>query len=65
MMTVSAALVLLASTAGAQGAKPFKKCAVDAVVAGTVCMDTYEASVWRVSGPTLSESRRRGKHQPA
>ena len=52
MITVSAALVLQASTAGAQGAKPLKKCPVDAVVAGTVCMDKYEASVWRVPGPT-------------
>jgi len=51
-ITVSAALVLLASTAGAQGAKPLKKCAVDAVVSGTVCMDKYEASVWRVPSPT-------------
>jgi len=29
-------------------AKPLKKCAVDAVVSGTVCIDKYEASVWRV-----------------
>ncbi len=50
--TVSAALTLLAGTAWAQGAKPLKKCPLDAVVAGTVCMDTYEASVWRVPGPT-------------
>jgi formylglycine-generating enzyme required for sulfatase activity len=50
-ITVSAAL-LLASTAGAQGAKPLKKCPVDAVVSGTVCMDRYEASVWRVPDPT-------------
>ena len=53
-ITVSAAVLLLASTAGAQGAKPLKKCAVDAVVAGTVCMDTYEASVWRVSDPLVA-----------
>ena len=51
-MKVLAALVLLASPAGAQGAKPLKKCAPDAVVSGTVCMDTYEASVWRVTGAT-------------
>ena len=31
---------------------PVKKCAVDAVVSGTVCMDKYEASVWRVPAPT-------------
>jgi hypothetical protein len=51
-ITVSTALVLLASTAGAQGAKPITKCPVDAVVSGTVCMDKYEASVWRVPDPT-------------
>jgi hypothetical protein len=48
---MAAALLLLASSAGAQGAKPLKKCPADAVVAGTVCMDTYEASVWRVPDP--------------
>ncbi len=48
---VSAGLVLLASPVLAQGAKPLKKCAPDAVVSGTVCMDTYEASVWRVPDP--------------
>jgi Sulfatase-modifying factor enzyme 1 len=51
-IAMSAALALLASTAGAQGAKPLKKCAPDAAVCGTVCMDKYEASVWRVPGPT-------------
>jgi len=53
-MTVSAALVLLAGTAGAQGAKPLTKCAPDAVVSGTVCMDKYEASVWRVPFPATA-----------
>jgi formylglycine-generating enzyme required for sulfatase activity len=41
------AALLLVSTAGAQGAKPLKKCPVDGVVSGTVCMDKYEASVRR------------------
>ena len=49
---ISAALASLASTALAQGAKPLKKCPVDAVVSGTVCMDKYEATVWRVPGAT-------------
>jgi len=40
--------LVLAGTAGAQGAKALKKCPVDSVVSGTVCMDKYEASVWRV-----------------
>jgi hypothetical protein len=51
-ITVLAAAALLAGTAWAQSAKPLKRCAPDAVIAGTVCMDTYEASVWRVPGPT-------------
>jgi hypothetical protein len=32
------------------------RCAGDAVVAGTVCMDTYEASVWRVPNPTTTNA---------
>ena len=31
-------------------------CGDDAVVAGTVCMDTYEASVWRVPNPTTTNA---------
>ena len=42
-ITVSAAVLLLASTGGVQGVKPLKKCPVDAVVSGTVCMDTRAA----------------------
>jgi hypothetical protein len=34
------------------GAKPLKKCPGAAVVSGTVCMDTYGATVWRVPDPT-------------
>ncbi len=48
--------VALAGTAGAQGAKPLKRCAPDAVIAGTVCMDTYEASVWRVPNATTTNA---------
>lgn len=33
-----------------------KKCGADAVVAGTVCLDTYEASVWRVPNPTTTNA---------
>ena len=51
---IAAALVVAASTSWAQGAKPLKKCAHDAVVAGTVCMDKYEESVWRVPDPLVS-----------
>src|SRR5262245_10740083 len=31
-------------------------CAMDAVAAGTVCMDRYEASVWRVPNPTTTNA---------
>jgi hypothetical protein len=41
----SAALAGLPST-------PIGRCNADAVPAGTVCLDTYEASVWRVPDPT-------------
>jgi formylglycine-generating enzyme required for sulfatase activity len=44
-------VAVAANDAGAQGAKPLKKCPVDAVVSGTVCMDRFEASVWRVPDP--------------
>ena len=33
---------------------PLRRCAPDAVVAGTVCLDRYEASVWRVPNPTTA-----------
>ena len=65
-ITMAAAFVGLATPAGAQGAKALTKCAPDAVVAGTVCMDRHEASVWRVPGPTtgnksLAKKIRAGK----
>lgn len=55
-ITLSAAFVLLASTAGAAGppSGPLSKCPADSVVSGTVCMDKYEASVWRVPAPTTT-----------
>ena len=53
-MVVLAALALCGSTAWAQGAKPLKKCSLDAVVSGTLCVDTYEASVWRVPNATTA-----------
>jgi formylglycine-generating enzyme required for sulfatase activity len=53
---VPAAVVLLAGTAVAGGppSGALKKCPADSVVSGTVCMDTYEASVWRVPNPTTT-----------
>jgi len=35
---------------------PVQRCAPDAVVAGTVCLDKYEASVWQVPNPTTTNA---------
>lgn len=63
---LAATFVLAPRPANAQGAKPLAKCAPDAVVAGTVCMDKYEASVWFVPNSTttnkgLAKKIRQGK----
>src|SRR5215470_3788714 len=56
-MPLAATLTLaLTETVLAQGAKPLKTCAPDAVIAGTVCMDKYEASVWEVPDPTGADT---------
>ena len=51
-------LVMGAASAAAAGFPtiPVRKCAADAVVAGTVCLDRYEASVWRVPNPTTTNA---------
>jgi hypothetical protein len=36
---------------------PLKKCAADAVVAGTVCLDKWEATVWRVPNAAGANKR--------
>ena len=52
------AVVMSATPAAAGGfpAFPLRRCAPDAVLAGTVCMDRYEASVWRVPDPTTTNA---------
>ena len=56
LMKVPLAAGLLMGVATAVAADfptfPVRKCAADAVLAGTVCLDKYEASVWRVPNPT-------------
>jgi len=37
-------------------ALPVRRCGPDAVVAGAVCLDRYEASVWRVPNPTTTNA---------
>ena len=55
MIGILAAAGLVMGVAGAALAgfpkTPLVKCSNDAVVSGTVCMDKYEATVWRVPDP--------------
>ena len=55
MIGILGAAGLLMGVAGAALAgfpkTPLVKCSSDAVVSGTVCMDKYEATVWRVPDP--------------
>jgi formylglycine-generating enzyme required for sulfatase activity len=55
---LAAGLVLGVSNAAPAGYPriPNQKCGPDAVVAGTTCLDTYEASVWRVPNPTTTNA---------
>lgn len=55
---LAAVLVLPVSTATAAAfpAFPVRRCGPDAVLAGTVCLDRYEASVWRVPNPTTTNA---------
>lgn len=49
-------LLGLPGTASAGFPKTPAKCAGDAVMAGTVCLDKYEASVWRVPNATTTNA---------
>jgi hypothetical protein len=55
---LAAGLVMAAESARAAGfpRTPVRRCGPDAVVAGTVCLDRYEASVWRVPNPTTTNA---------
>src|SRR5262249_3078034 len=67
-LTMAGAAALLAGAAGAAGppGAPLSRCPVDAGMSGTVCMDKYEASVWRRPNPAtvnkfLVSTIRRGR----
>jgi formylglycine-generating enzyme required for sulfatase activity len=51
-------LVMVAASAAVADFRttPLTRCGADAVVAGTVCLDRYEASVWRVPDPTTTNA---------
>lgn len=54
---MAALLLAMTAEAAAPPSGPLTKCADDAVVAGTVCMDKYEASAWRVPNPTTTNKK--------
>jgi hypothetical protein len=56
---MAVAMVLAAPAYAAFPADPVTKCAPDAVLAGSVWVDKYEASVWRI--PALNPSGRSNK----
>ena len=57
---MAVAMVLPAGAGAARAGSPssghLSRCPADAVVAGTVCMDKYEASVWRIPNPTTTNA---------
>ena len=57
-VSIAVGLAMSAATAAAAGfpTLPVRRCAPDAVAAGTVCLDRYEASVWRVPNPTTTNA---------
>ena len=57
-VSLTVGLVMGVASAAAAGfpTSPVTTCAADAVVAGAVCLDRYEASVWRVPHPTTTNA---------
>ena len=57
---VALAVILLIQATGAAAAAlprvPLTRCTADAVVAGTICMDRFEASVWRIPNSTTTNA---------
>ena len=57
-VSLAVGLVMGVASAAAAGFPtfPVRRCAPNAVLAGTVCLDAYEASVWRVPNPTTTNA---------
>jgi len=56
LLVVAPALSVATAAAANFPAFPVRRCRPDALVAGTVCLDRYEASVWRVPDPTTTNA---------
>lgn len=50
------ALAVAGAEAGGFPDAPLRRCAPDAVVAGTACLDRYEETVWRIHQPTTTNA---------
>jgi formylglycine-generating enzyme required for sulfatase activity len=57
-VSLAVGLVMGVTSAAAAGFPtfPVRRCSADAVPAGTVCLDRYEASVWRVPNPITTNA---------
>jgi hypothetical protein len=57
-ISLTASLVIRVATAATAAVPtlPARSCGPDAVPAGTLCLDKYEASVWRVPNPTTTNA---------
>jgi sulfatase-modifying factor enzyme 1 len=57
-LSLAVGLVMVAASGAAAGfpRAPVRRCAADAVLAGTVCLDRYEAGVWRVPNPATTNA---------
>ena len=57
-MSLTTGLLMGTASAASAGfpATPVTVCAPDAVVAGAVCLDRYEATVWRVPNPSTTNA---------
>ena len=65
LCTVAGAVLMVAlaahyAHAAGPPSGPLRKCPADAVIAGTVCMDKYEASVWQVPATSPSGGSNKG-----
>src|SRR5262245_31411893 len=57
-LAIAVAVALLPGTAGTADPPSGRvaRCPADAVRSGTICIDRYEASVWRVPNPTTTNA---------
>jgi hypothetical protein len=55
-LAVGLVMHVASATAAGLPTRPVPRCGADAVAAGPVCLDRYEATVWRVPTPTTTNA---------